>query len=141
MNIEFKFDGGYALKDLVLMNRVAIKRHKFLRYFVPVLRILTVLFSAVLIFLGANMIFSAEPAYVMGALYLLLGVLWLLFGLFFFQYNALRSRRMTAKSKADRTITFREDCFTATHQDVNSTYRYDAVHEALFYKDTYQPTS
>ena len=137
MEFRFILDKGNTFKELLKLNRAAVKRSKLMRILVPLLRIVLVLGGIFFLVPGIVMLSPGEGELHVGIACLAVGVIWLLLGLFYFHYGAWRSRRMQLKNIGSIIISLTENDIVEVTQKTDSRFGYDVIQHICFYKNTY----
>ena len=137
MEFRFILDNGNEFRELLLLNKVVVKRNAFLRVFVPLLRIALTIIGVFFLLTGCVLLFGDYDSKSAGVACTLVGVVWTFLGLFYYRYGAWRSHRMTLKNVGSIIISLTEHDIVEVSQMSDARFGYDAVRELYFYRDTY----
>lgn len=137
MQFQFIIPGNYTFKDMVAFNQATAKRRTFSKILVPIIRVLMLLAGIFFFVPGVVFVLRKDPNYFTGIVCIFWGLLLAAMAVFYFQYMALRSRRSNLKVKGKTTITIDENGIEQKRDELSSSFSYDAIVDAVFYKDIY----
>jgi len=137
MEFRFLLDQGNEFRELLLLNKVVVRRSSFLRIFVPLLRIILIAGGLFLLLPGCVLLFGQYDNKTAGVAAALVGLVWFLLGVFYYRYGALRSRAMTLKNIGSIILMLTQDGIQEVTQKTESRFGYDAIREVYFYRNTY----
>lgn len=137
MQFQFVIPGNYTFKDMVAFNQATVKRRKLARILMPVVRVLMFLAGVFFLVPGVVFMLDKDPNYFTGIVCVLAGLLLISMAVFYFQYLALRSRRINLKAKGKTIITVSDEGIEQKRDELSSRFSYDAIVDAVFYRDIY----
>lgn len=135
---QFQFTlPGYSNQDLLALNKLVVKRSKFYRWLIPLIRLFFCSAGIFFLLMGALLIYGsrvgAESNWSLTVLAILLGLLWLYMGVFYYQRRVRGSRRMTMKDIGQISVSFSDEGVEEQSNKGRVNYRYDAFVGAYDY--------
>lgn len=137
MQFQFRLDNGYDFHQLLLLNKVVVRRKRSSRIFVPILRTCLIVVGLFFLITGSMLLFGGYGEIFTGIACITAGLLWSMLGVLYYRYGAWKSRSLLIKNLGTVCIDLNTIDIHEKTLKSDAHYAYSAIQELCFYKDSY----